>query len=153
MKAKLLNDFIKIALPIIEENECDLIDAEFKKEGTEQILRFYVELKEGRISLDDCIKINKEISDKLDETDTVNDNYVLEVSSPGVNRPLNKEKDYIKFKGSKIDVSLYEHVDGRKKFTCVLADYNDKVFTFTIESESFQIPADKVGKINLHFEF
>lgn len=153
MKTKLLDEFIQIALPVIESNDCELIDAEFKKEGADKILRFYVELKEGKISLDECAKINKEISDKLDETNITDEKYILEVSSPGVERPLNKEKDYIKFKGSKIDVSLYESFEGRKKFTCVLKDYQNKIFTFAIDKQSFQIPADKIGKINLHFDF
>lgn len=153
MKIKLLDEFIQLALPVFESNDCDLIDAEFKKEGADKVLRFYAELKEGRISLDDCAKISKELSDKFDETEITDEKYVLEVSSPGVNRLLNKEKDYIKFKGSKIDVSLYESFEGRKKFTCILADYENKIFTFAVGNESFQIPADKVGKINLHFEF
>ena len=153
MHDKTVDQVEKFVDPILAENNMALVDIEYKKEGSNKILRLYIELLEGRISLDECADISKIISAKLDQEDMIKEQYVLEISSPGVNRVLKKEKDFIKFIGSKVDVSLYEAVQGYKKFTCILTDYADGEFTFTIDEESISVPADKVGKINLHFEF
>ncbi len=81
--SKLLDQILAIATPIIEQNNCELVDAEFKKEGSDKILRFYVDLQQGHISLDECAEINRQLSDRLDETDLIEEQYILEVSSPG----------------------------------------------------------------------
>ena len=153
MKIKLLDEAIRIAEPIIKEAGAELVDAESLKQGSEKIVRLYVDLLDGRISLDELADINRKISDRLDESDISEETYTLEVSSPGVNRPLKKERDYLRFLGSKIDVSLYETTDGYKKFTCVLTDYQDGIFLFTVDQQQIELSADKIAKINLHFEF
>ncbi len=153
MHNKIVDQVESYVEPILAENNMELVDIEYKKEGPNKVLRLYIELSEGRISLDECADISKIVSAKLDQEDIIKEQYVLEISSPGVNRVLKKEKDFIKFIGSKVDVSLYEVVDGYKKFTCTLTDYSDGEFTFTIDEKSIIVPTDKVGKINLHFEF
>ena len=153
MANKFLDRAVELAQPILEQNGCELVDAEFKKEGQDKILRLKIERLEGRVSLDDCAEVNRALSEKLDEIDDGQENYILEISSPGVNRPLNKERDYIRFAGSKVDVSLYEAMDGRKKFTCVLEGYEKGVFLFSIDGDALKVAQDKVGKINLHFDF
>jgi len=153
MANRLLDEVVRIAEPIIETANAELVDAEYLKEGSERIVRLYVGLQEGNISLDELAELNRKISDGLDESDVTEESYTLEVSSPGVNRPLKKERDYLRFRGSKVDVSLYESVDGLKKFTCVLTDYNNGIFLFTNDRKQIEISADKVAKINLHFEF
>ena len=153
MQNKIIDQVERFVDPILAENNMELVDIEYKKEGPNKVLRLYIELLDGRISLDECAEISKIISTELDQEDIIKDQYVFEISSPGVNRVLKKEKDFIKFIGSKVDVSLYEAVQGLKKFTCTLTDYSDGQFTFTIEDDSINVPADKVGKINLHFEF
>ncbi|MFA0816462.1 MAG: ribosome maturation factor RimP [Anaerofustis sp.] len=153
MANRLLDEVVRIAEPIIETANAELVDAEYLKEGSERIVRLYVGLQEGNISLDELAELNRKISDGLDESDVTEESYTLEISSPGVNRPLKKERDYLRFRGSKVDVSLYESVDGLKKFTCVLTDYNNGIFLFTNDRKQIEISADKVAKINLHFEF
>lgn len=153
MANRLLDEVVRIAEPIIETANAELVDAEYLKEGSERIVRLYVGLQEGNISLDELAELNRKISDGLDESDVTEESYTLEVSSPGVNRPLKKERDYLRFRGSKVDVSLYESVDGLKKFTCVLTDYNNGIFLFTNDRKQIEVSADKVAKINLHFEF
>lgn len=153
MANRLLDEVVRIAEPIIETANAELVDAEYLKEGSERIVRLYVGLQEGNISLDELAELNRKISDGLDESDVTEESYTLEISSPGVNRPLKKERDYLRFRGSKVDVSLYESVDGLKKFTCVLTDYNNGIFLFTNDRKQIEVSADKVAKINLHFEF
>ncbi len=151
---RFIDEMKQLVEPIIEKHAAELVDAEFKKEGSEQILRFYVELKKGHIGIEDCASISTDISELIDKSEINNENFILEVSSPGVNRVLNKEKDYIRFKGSMVDVSLYKAIDGKKKFTCILNDYKSDEFTFGLDTgESIKINKDDVGKINLHFDF
>ncbi len=151
--SKLLDQILAIATPIIEQNNCELVDAEFKKEGSDKILRFYVDLQQGHISLDECAEINRQLSDRLDETDLIEEQYILEVSSPGVNRRLKTETDFAKFKGSKVDVSLYEAVNGKKKFIAELGSVQNGTVVFLVGEEGVSVPMEKIGKVNLHFEF
>ena len=153
MNKKFLSIIEDNIAPILQSHSAELVDAEYKKEGANKVLRLFVELIEGNITLDDCAIIAKEISQMLDESDPIDEPYVLEVSSPGVNRILRNEKDYLRFLDSKVDVSLYESIDGQKKFPCILKGYRDGVFAFETDNGLINVPADKVGKINLHFEF
>lgn len=151
---RFIDEMTHLAMPVIEQHGAELVDAEFKKEGSQQVLRFYVELKDGRIGIEDCAAISTDISALIDASEVQSDNFVLEVSSPGVNRVLNKEKDYIRFSGSKVDVSLYKTVEGMKKFTCLLSKYEDGAFVFTLDDgTALKINKEDVGKINLHFDF
>ncbi len=157
MAERFIDRMIAVAEPVIDKNDCELVDAEYKKEGSEQILRFYVEAKEGRVSLDQCTEINREISDIIDTMEDVTQSFVLEVSSPGIFRVLKKEKDYIRYSGSLVSVSLYKSVEGvkSKQFIGTLAGYDTdtKTFTFDSQGEIFNVEEKNVAKINLHFEF
>ncbi len=150
---KFIDEMVKLATPVIENNGCELVDAEFKKEGTQQVLRFYIELKDGDISLDECAEVSRGISDLIDESEFFQENFILEVSSPGVERVLKKESDYIRFSGRRVDVALYKPRAGEKKFTAVLKSYSEGIFTFASEEGDFELQLDDVAKINLHFDF
>ncbi len=157
MAERFIDRMIALAEPVIDENDCELVDAEYKKEGSEQILRFYVEAKEGRVTLDQCTEINRAISDIIDTLEDVTQSFVLEVSSPGIFRVLKKEKDYIRYSGNLVSVSLYKLVEGvrSKQFTGTLVSFDpdNKTFTFDSQGEIFNVEEKNVAKINLHFEF
>ncbi|NLW01536.1 MAG: ribosome maturation factor RimP [Clostridiales bacterium] len=104
-----------LAEPIAEELNYELVDLEFKKESGSWYLRFYID-KPGGITLDDCQIFSECISDKLDETDPIPHRYYLEVSSPGLDRPLKRDKDFVRFKGRKVHVKLYKAVNGMKNY-------------------------------------
>ncbi|MDF2523912.1 MAG: hypothetical protein K0R31_1553, partial [Clostridiales bacterium] len=97
-KRKIEETIAELALPIAEKNSFELVDVEFIKEGTNWYLRIYIDKPNG-ITLEDCQTVSEEISKKIDEIDPINQSYFLEVSSPGLDRPLKKEKDYEKYKG------------------------------------------------------
>lgn len=103
----------ELVMPIIEKEEFELVDVEYKKEGSNWYLRIYID-KPGGITLDDCQKVSEQLSDKLDEVDPIKENYFLEVSSPGLDRPLKKESDFERFKGEIVEVKLYEPLNGNK---------------------------------------
>ena len=96
-----------LVLPIIEENGFELVDVEYVKEGANWYLRVYAD-KEGGINIDDCVLISRALEAKLDAEDFIEDAYILEVSSPGLGRPLKKEKDYLRSIGKSIDIKLYQ---------------------------------------------
>lgn len=138
---------------ILTENGLELVDIEFKKEGSNKVLRLYIERIEGRINLDEISEVTRLISDMLDSEDIIEEEYVLEVSSPGVNRVIKKEKDFIKFSGKKVDVALFKPVNGKKKFTAVLEGYEDGNVLLLLDEEHLKIPMDVISKVNLSFDF
>ena len=118
---------------IIEEMGYELVDVEFVKEGQNWYLRFYLD-KDGGINIDDCEKASRAIEKLLDEKDPIEQAYILEVSSPGLDRQLKKEKDFVKYAGSLVDVKLYKAVDGSKEFQGTLKGLEGNIVT--IEDEN-----------------
>ncbi len=122
----------QMLLPIIEENKFELVDVEYVKEGGNWYLRAYID-KPGGITIDDCEVVSRRMSDLLDEDDFIEDNYTLEISSPGLDRPLRKDKDFARYTGSEIEVRLYKAIDREKQFRGILDAYDKD--TITIEDE------------------
>lgn len=123
----------EIVQPIVESNQFELVDIEFIKEGKNWFLRVYIDKPEG-VDLEDCALISEKISEKMDkmDPDPIPQAYFLEVSSPGAERPLKKEEDYINAVGEYIHLSLYEPVDGEKIYEGTLKEVNDETLTLTI---------------------
>ena len=142
-----------LLLPIIEANNFELVDVEYVKEGSNWYLRAYID-KEGGIAVDDCEVISRKLSDWLDKEDFIDDSYILEVSSPGLGRPLKKEKDYVRSMGREVEVRLYKAIDRQKEFTGTLSAYDDKTVTLTMEdgSEAVFEKAD-IALIRLALDF
>ena len=121
-------------LPLMKEHNFELVDVEYVKEAGTWYLRAYID-KEGGITVDDCEVINRKLSDWLDEEDFIEESYILEVSSPGLGRPLKKEKDYQRSIGKLIDIKLYRAEDKQKEFTGVLKAYDEKTVTLAFEKD------------------
>lgn len=105
----------ELALPIVENNLFELVDVEFVKEGANWYLRVYID-KEGGITIDDCQLISEELSDKIDKVDPIKQSYFLEVSSPGLERPLKTTRDFEKSTGKKVELKLFKPLEGKKLF-------------------------------------
>ena len=134
-------------LPLMEENNFELVDVEYVKEAGTWYLRAYID-KEGGIAVDDCEVISRKLSDWLDKEDFIDDSYILEVS------PLKKEKDYVRSMGREVEVRLYKAIDRQKEFTGTLSAYDDKTVTLTMEdgSEAVFEKAD-IALIRLALDF
>ena len=117
-----------LLLPIIEANNFELVDVEYVKEGSNWYLRAYID-KEGGISVDDCEVVSRAFSDKLDEEDFIDDAYIMEVSSPGLGRPLKKEKDYKRSMGKELEIRTYRAINREKEFYGILKSYDENSFT------------------------
>lgn len=140
-------------LPVTEEFGFELVDVEYVKEGGTWYLRAYID-KEGGITVNDCEAVSRKFSDLLDEEDFIDDSYVLEVSSPGLSRPLKKEKDYIRSMGKEVEVRTYRAIDRKKEFTGILSAYTNETVTITLE-EGKELTFDKkdIALIRLAFDF
>ena len=105
----------EMALPITADLGLELVDVEFQKEGKDWYLRVFID-KEGGVFIDDCETVSRALSEQLDQIDPIPQNYYLEVSSPGLDRPLKKQRDFDKYKGEEVEIKLYQAVSGKKKF-------------------------------------
>ena len=140
-------------LPLVEERHFELVDVEYVKEGSSWYLRAYID-KEGGIAIDDCEMISRILSDWLDQEDFIDDSYILEVSSPGLGRPLKKEKDFARSLGKEVDVKLYRARDKQKDFTGILAEYDKNTVTIELEGGSRMVfERQEIALIRLAFDF
>lgn len=120
----------ELIMPIIKQNNFELVDVEYVKEGSNYYLRAYID-KEGGITVDDCEIVSRALGDLLDEKDFIEESYILEVSSPGLGRPLKKEKDYKRSIGKELEIRLYKAVDRQKEFYGVLESYDETSVTIS----------------------
>ena len=122
----------ELVLPMIEENKFELVDVEYVKEGGNWYLRVYID-KPGGINIDDCELISRALSDKLDEKDFIEDAYILEVSSPGLGRPLKKDKDFTRNMGEMVEIKLFRQINKQKEYEGILKAFDKE--TVTIEAD------------------
>ena len=145
-----------IALPIIERENMELVDVEFVKEGSDWFLRVYID-KPGGVDLDDCVNINEQLSEKLNETDPIEQAYYLDVSSPGAERPLKKPSDFERAVGKNVYMKTFAPIDGAKEFEGILTAYDGE--TVVIETriktrkKAVSLPVDKIAQARLAVTF
>ena len=125
----------QLLLPIMEEHQFELVDVEFVKEAGNWFLRAYID-KPGGIGVDDCETVSRRLSDLLDEQDFIEESYILEVSSPGLGRPLKKDKDLARSIGESVDVRLFRAIDRQKEFTGILKAWDKDTVTLEFEDEA-----------------
>ena len=142
-----------ILMPIVEEHGFELVDVEYVKEGGTWYLRAYID-KPGGINVDDCEVVSRRLSDILDEKDYIEEAYILEVSSPGLGRPLKKEKDFKRSLGEEVDVRTYRMIEKQKEFTGLLNDYDDATVTIEMEDGTLKtFEKSDIALIRLAFDF
>ena len=142
----------KLVLPIMEENQFELVDVEYVKEGANWYLRVYVD-KEGGIAIDDCVLVSRELEKHLDEEDFIKDPYILEVSSPGLLRPLKKDKDFERNLGKMIEIKLFQGINKQKEFEGILKSYDSEQIVLELEEEELEIKRSNLALCRLAFEF
>lgn len=125
----------ELITPIVESKGFELVDVEYVKEGADFYLRVYID-KEGGITVNDCEAVSREFNEILDREDYIADAYIFEVSSPGLLRPLKKDKDYERNLGKMLEVKLFAPVDGVKEFEAELSEFDKESATFILEDDS-----------------
>lgn len=142
----------EIVEPIIEAEGMELVDIQYQRESGGYILRLLID-HEGGVKVDECAMISKEVDKRLENLDILQGRYTLEVSSPGLNRPLTKEADFHRFAGQLIKVKTYAKIDGKKSFIGNLLSCHDTLIEIECENHVTQIPLDAIAKANLEYEF
>ncbi len=152
MKRDAVEEFVsEVVEAIIESTELELVDVEYVHER-EWYLRVFLD-KEGGIDLDDCQMVSEKLSEVLDAKDPIKENYLLEVSSPGLDRVLKKEKDFIRYYGRDVDIQLFKPIDGKKQYTGSLQGYSDEVITIQVQEERIDLERAAIAQIRLHLDF
>lgn len=151
-KGSVTESIEELVTPITEENRLELVDVEYKKEGKDWFLRIFID-KEGGVTVDDCTRVSREIEDLIDVEEVVPTSYVLEVSSPGLERPLKKEKDFLRFKGKRAHVTTYTPIHEQKNFKGTIRDFQKDILFLDIDSQSVEIPKNQIAKAKLEIEF
>lgn len=142
----------ELVTPLIEQNNFELVDIEYVKEGSNWYLRVYID-KPGGINVDDCELISRALSDKLDEEDFIDDAYVLEVSSPGLGRPLKKDKDFERSLGEDVEIKLYRMKDGTKDYRGFLKSYNKEEIVIEDNDEEITFKRSEIALVRLALDF
>ena len=142
---------VSLIEPILIIEKLELVDVEYKKEGKNWVLRIFID-KEGGVTIADCQKVSRLTGDLIDVEETITTPYSLEVSSPGLNRVLKREKDFLKFKGRQICLHSLSPIDNRRKFIGILADFKDQTVFLELDGKLLEIPLRQVAKANLVIE-
>ena len=143
----------ELITPILERMHFELVDVEYVKEGGTWYLRAYID-KEGGITVNDCEAVAREMNEILDQEDFVEDSYVFEVSSPGLGRPLKKEKDYIRSMGRELEIRTYRAINREKEFYGILKAYDEKTVTIEMEDgQTMTFEKADIALIRLAFDF
>jgi ribosome maturation factor RimP len=151
-RAEIEEKVTELVTPLIEENHLELVDVEYVKEGSDYYLRIYAD-KEGGITIGDCERVNRAMSDIMDENDFIKEAYILEVSSPGLTRPLKKDKDFARSIGKLVEVKTFKKIDDFKEFEGELLAYDDESITIRIDDEDIKILRNNISSIRLAFTF
>mgnify|MGYP000863669116 CR=1 FL=1 len=152
--SKIANKALECAEEIAKEMGLEIVDTEFVKEGSARILRYYID-KDGGVSMQECEDFSRAVSPLLDEEDFIEGAYYLEVSSPGICRPIKKIEDFVKYQGREVDIALFTAIEGKKKFAAKIVGVNEDKKEIVLETEGREliVPREKISKANLAFVF
>jgi ribosome maturation factor RimP len=152
MATKVTDKVQALLTPECEKLGYELVDVEFTKQGNKYLLRLSID-KPGGINIEDCELVSRTLDPILDEHDPIPSSYYLEVSSPGLDRPLKKESDYIRFSGSLIEVKTYNAINGKRKFIGKLLGYDAGFVRMEHDQEEISIALEQIAKAKLVPEF
>jgi len=142
-----------LVLPLVEANNFELVDVEYVKEAGTWYLRVYID-KEGGININDCELVSRAFSEILDKEDPIEDAYILEVSSPGLGRPLKKDKDFVRHLGDEVEVRTYKPINKQKEFVGLLDAWDKETVTLQLENgETMTIARADIALIRQYIEF
>ncbi|MCY9203144.1 ribosome maturation factor RimP [Bacillus atrophaeus] len=156
MSKKVIDTAREMAQPIADNLQLELVDIEFVKEGQNWFLRVFIDSDNG-VDIEECAKVSELLSEKLDEADPISQNYFLEVSSPGAERPLKKKADFDRSLGKNVYIKTYEPIDGVKVFEGELAEFDGQTvaveMTIKTRKKRINIPYEKIANARLAVSF
>lgn len=154
MSRKIEEQIEQLVSAKIAEMGYELVDVEYAKvKGQDDELVVYID-KQGGVTLDDCEAVSLAVEPIIDEADPIDHAYVFCVSSPGIDRPLKKPRDYEKALQTKVDLKLYEKLNGKKEITAVLVGYDENAVRLQTEKgQELELGREKIALIRPHIEF
>lgn len=147
----LLREVREVIEPILESQGFELVDLEYQRESQGWVLRIYLD-REGGVSLDDCARVSHEVGAILEVKDLIPRAYILEVSSPGLTRPLKKPEDFNKFRNQMVKIKLYEPLEGRRNFKGTLLGLEGDRVRVEVEQRVCEFPLRGIAKANLEID-
>jgi ribosome maturation factor RimP len=147
----LLQEVRQVVEPILESQGFELVDLEYQRERQGWVLRIYLD-REGGVSLEDCAGLNHEVGTVLEVKDLIPSSYILEVSSPGLTRPLKKPEDFNKFRNQMVKIKLYEPLEGRRNFKGTLLGLEGDRVRVEVEQRVYELPLQRIAKANLEID-
>ncbi len=151
-QAQIQRQLEELAETLVASEGMELVDLEYRRQGPRWMLRLFID-KEGGVTIDDCAKISKEFGDLLDVKDIIPQTYVLEVSSPGLNRPLRKKEDFSRFVGRKVQLRLVTPMEGRKKIVGNLVGIENETVIVAAPEGRYSVALKDIDRANLVYEF
>jgi ribosome maturation factor RimP len=148
---KLSQEVRQVIEPILESQGFELVDLEYQRESQGWVLRIYLD-REGGVSLEDCAGVSHEVGAVLEVKDLIPSAYILEVSSPGLTRPLKKPEDFNRFRNQLVKIKLYEPLDGRKNFKGTLMGLEGDRVRVEVEQQVYELPLQRIAKANLEID-
>ena len=152
MTKTLIESIRELIEPIITSEGMELIDIEYHRESRGWVLRFYID-KGGELTLDHCSHLSRQIGDLIEVKDLIPQGYILEVSSPGLNRPLKKEKDFIAYVGKYIKVKTYKPIYQKRNFQGTLLGYKEGKVMIKSDNQEIHIPFPLIAKAHIQYQF
>lgn len=151
--SKLEQRVFEMAKPIIEDRQCYIYDVEYSKEGKSRCLRIFADKRDGGISLDDCEAVNRCLGAALDKEDPIKENYILEVSSPGIERQLRQPWHFEEYTGEMVEIGFYKAVNGAKQLLGKLKSFENGEMTVEVDGADMSIMQSDTAYVKLHFDF
>ena len=151
-KKDLKRDIYPLAEEVAEELGYEIVDIEFQNGSKHDLLSIFIYKKEG-IDLDDCTEMSRSLEKKIDNLEALKNTYYLEISSPGLDRPLKTKDDYRRNVGNEVDVKLYAPIDGQKEFSFVLDKYDDENIYFMKDEKELAIPIKSISSMKQTIKF
>lgn len=148
---QIVEKITKIVNPFIEAMNLSLVDVEYIQDGGYWYVRIFIENLNGDLDIEDCSRLSSKIEDKIEEL--IEHKFFLEVSSPGLERPLKKLEDYVRFVGEKIVLHLKHKLDDKKQFQAIVKEVDEDNIVFLIDKKEVKIKFNEIRKANIFFEF
>ena len=152
IQTKIQLELEELAETLVISEGMELVDLEYRRQGPRWVLRLFID-KEGGVTVDDCANISRQLGDLLDAKDIVPQAYVLEVSSPGLNRPIKKKEDFRRFAGRKVELRLVSPLEGRRKIVGDLVGIENEKVIVTAAEGRCSIALEDIDRANLVYEF
>lgn len=151
-KPSIYNSIADLVEPVIKKDDIELVDVEYKKVGKAWVLAVFIDKKEG-VTIDDCQKLSREIGDLIEVNELISAPYTLEVSSPGLDRSLKKDHDFLRNQGKRIKVKTFSSIDNKKQFSGTIKSFSNQTLFLENSAGTLELKIDQIAQAKLIIEF